>query len=69
MEEINVSSLGKRRRDLEIEHLHSPMKRCKLLNFDAGESLTAIGRMMSDNPRLNFFELKCGAFEFTAKSI
>ena len=69
MEEINESSLGKRGRNLEIEHLHSPMKRCRLLNFDAGESLTAIDRMMSENPRFNYFQLKCGAFEFTAKSI
>jgi hypothetical protein len=69
MEEINESSLGKRGRNLEIEHLNSPMKRCRLLNFDAAESLTAIGRMMSENPRFNSFELKCGAFEFTAKSI
>jgi hypothetical protein len=69
LEEINQFSLGKRGRKFEVDNITSPMKRCRLINFNVGESLSAIDKMMLNNPRFNHFNLKCGDFEFTAKSI
>jgi hypothetical protein len=69
MEQSSETLIGKRRRSVEVDNITSPMKRCRLVNFDVGESLSAIDRMMVNNPRFNVFTLKCGEFEFTAKSI
>jgi hypothetical protein len=39
----------KRRISVEMDDITSPMKRCRLINFDVCESLSTIDRMMLNN--------------------